>query len=357
MAMKWAFRIVLGIAALIAAIFVSAALMGTPERPVPDRLAGFHETTLDAPHRDVPLSVFMWYPATSDQPPELIGQNSLFYGFYAYRDAPADPVPKPVVLLSHGSGGNARGIGWLASHLATRGFVVLAFNHPETTSRDSLPSATFRIWERPDDMKALLDLAQTSLPLGISVDMERVGAVGFSLGGYSVLGLGGAEVSKAGFIDYCDRYPDKVDCGWMNASGLDFNTIDEARYESSNLDERVGVIVAIDPALPQALKEGGLDAVTVATKIVQLGETETIPEGLRWDKAATQLAQGERVVVTDTYHFAFLAECSRLGKVVISIGSDENICSDQGTRDRGEVHTELHQIIGDFLADKLGASN
>ena len=123
--MKWVFRIVLGIAALIAAIFVSAMLMGTSERPIPDRLAGFHETTLSVAHRNAPLSVFMWYPATSDQVPELIGQNALFYGFHAYRDATTDSAPKPVVLLSHGSGGNAKGIGWLASDLATRGFVVL----------------------------------------------------------------------------------------------------------------------------------------------------------------------------------------------------------------------------------------
>ena len=127
----------------------------------------------------------------------------------------------------------------------------------------------------------------------------------------------------------------------MNASGLDLNTIDEACYESSNLYPRVGAILSIELALPQALKADGLSAVTVAIRIVQLGETETKPEGLRWDEVPMQLVKGERVVVPNTYHFAFLAECSRLGKVVISIGSEENICSDQGTRDRGEVHTEL----------------
>lgn len=67
----------------------------------------------------------------------------------------------------------------------------------------------------------------------------------------------------------------------MNASGLDLNTIDEARYESSSLDPWVGAVVSIDPALPQTLKADGLSAVTVATRIVQLGETEAIPEGLR----------------------------------------------------------------------------
>jgi len=50
----------------------------------------------------------MWYPAISDQVPELIGQNALFYGFHAYRDATTDSEPKPVVPLSHGSGGKRR---------------------------------------------------------------------------------------------------------------------------------------------------------------------------------------------------------------------------------------------------------
>jgi predicted dienelactone hydrolase len=110
---------------LIAAIFVSAMLMGTSERPISDRLAEFHETTLSVAHRNASLSVFMWYLASSDQVPELIGQNALFCGFYAYRDGTTNSEPKPVVLLFHGSGGNAKGIGWLASDLATRGFVVL----------------------------------------------------------------------------------------------------------------------------------------------------------------------------------------------------------------------------------------
>jgi hypothetical protein len=50
-------------------------LMGTSERSIRDRLAEFHETTLSVAHRNVPLSVFMWYLASSDQVPELIGQT------------------------------------------------------------------------------------------------------------------------------------------------------------------------------------------------------------------------------------------------------------------------------------------
>lgn len=355
--MKWFLRIVLGLVALFAGVIAAAFLLGTSPRPVPDALAGFHQTTLDVAHRAAPLPLFIWYPAISDAAPELIGQNALFYGFFAFRDAKPKDGPYPVIVLSHGSGGNALGLGWLASDLAARGIIVLAVNHPGTTSGDSFPEATVKVWERPDDMKALLDFAAAELPLDLIADMERVGAVGFSLGGYSALALGGAEVSKSHFIDYCRSFPDKLDCGWMNAAGLDFDAIDAVRYEQSNRDSRLKAIVAVDPALPLALKDGGLAAVTAPTLLVQLGQTETIAEGMRWNVAVSDFRDGRLYTAPDTYHFAFLAECSALGGIVIAIAGDDNICADKGTRDRGEVHTELRGVIGDFLTDTLGSAN
>lgn len=355
--MKWVVRILLGIAGIVGCLLIAGLALGTSERTLPEKLVGFYQTTLDVPHRNAALPVFVWYPAESDAAAELIGQNALFYGFHAQRDAAADQTPAPVVVLSHGSGGNALSLGWLATELAARGMIVVATNHPGTTSRDSFPDATVRVWERQDDLKALLDYASSDLPHGLTSDMDRVGALGFSLGGFSVLGLGGAEVSKERFIDYCTRYPDKLDCGWMNANGLDFDAIDAVRYEQSNRDPRVKAIVAVDPALPLALKEGGLTAVTADTLVVQLGETETIAEGMRWGTAVPRIANGSFYQTPNTYHFAFLAECSTLGKIIIATAGDDNICADKGTRDRGEVHTELRTIIGDFLTKSLIAPN
>ena len=100
---------------------------------------GYQTTTLHVSHRDVFLNLFIWYPTDDDGPTELIGQNKLFYGHYVRPNSPSKSGVHPVVVFSHGSGGNALLVGWLAEALAEQGYVVLAANHPGTTSRDSLP--------------------------------------------------------------------------------------------------------------------------------------------------------------------------------------------------------------------------
>lgn len=336
-----------GVAVLLVGFVFFAS---TEEREAPGMLAGFHETTLLVAHRDQALPVFVWYPSDAAQSAELINQNALFYGFHTMRDAPARVTPSPVIVLSHGSGGNAPGLGWIASQLAANGMIVLATNHPGTTSRDSLPSETVKIWERPADLAALLDFAESGLPLDIRADMSRVAAMGFSLGGYSALSLAGVTASKAQFTTYCETYPDKIDCGWMNAAGLDFEAIDQARYEQSNKDARVDVVVSVDPALPLAVRPDGLDALDAKTLVLQLGATDTIPEGLRWGAVAQRASLIRLDAVEDTYHFAFLAECSLMGKVIIGLAGDDNICADYGTRPRQEVHAEVASMVLEFLA-------
>jgi predicted dienelactone hydrolase len=235
-----------------------------------------------------------------------------------------------------------------AAPARTAGFteVTLSVAHRDT----DLP---VRVWERAQDISALLDFAQAGLPLGISADLERVGAMGFSLGGYATLAVAGVTVSKDRFIAYCEAHPDEIDCGWMNEGGLDFQAIDRALYEQDNRDARIAAIVAIDPALPRAITDAGLAALSVPTRIIQLGETETLFEGMRWGTLAEGAPTMEHFIMPDTYHFGFLAECSLMGRVIIATAGDDNICSDAGTRPRADVHAEITPIVVDFLSEQL----
>ena len=332
---------------------IAASFLDTEERAVPDRLAGFHETQISLPHRGAPIPLFVWYPVVGEGTPELIGQNSLFYGFHALRDAPVPDRKLPVVLVSHGSGGNAVSLGWLASHLATQGAMVVATNHPGTTSRDSTPEATVRIWERPQDLSAILDLITNDAPVGLQPDLDNVAALGFSLGGFSVLSLAGVEASKPRFIEYCATFPDKLDCGWMNEGGLDFDAIEQDKYEQSNLDPRIEAVIAIDPALPLAATPESLAEMALPALVIQLGETKTIPPGMLWEDNVTQMPNAQTAVIPETYHFAFLAECSTLGRIIIGLAGDDNICSDNGTRNRPEIHAEVREKTAAFLAKVL----
>lgn len=354
--MKWIVRGVAALVGLALLVFGGAWLAGTHERPVAARLAGYHADTLRVSHRDVPLPLHIWYPAIQGGTPELLGQNALFYGEHVLRDAMPAPGTAPVVVLSHGSGGNAVGIGWIASELALRGMIVIAANHPGTTSRDSEPARTVEVWERPEDMTALLDLLAEAPPLGLEPDMTRVAALGFSLGGFSALSLAGVRVSKQKFIDYCAANAGKDDCGWMQAAGVDFDAIDTTRYEQSNRDPRIGVAAAVDPALPLAVPEGGTDGVSAAVMIVNLGAPGDVPAAMRADGLAARIPNAVYANVPGARHFSFLAECSALGKVVIGLAGDDNICSDRHLRNRGEIHAELRGIVGGFLADRLGVA-
>lgn len=97
----------------------------------------------------------------------------------------------PLVLLSHGTGGSAEQMSWLAEPLAEAGFLVAAVDHHGNNHRDGFTVPGFAFWaDRPRDLTFALDHL---------LDHEQVGAVGaagFSLGGYTAAALVGARLAR-----------------------------------------------------------------------------------------------------------------------------------------------------------------
>lgn len=200
--MKVFLRVVAAVLGFCAVLFAVALLNQTSPRPQPAVVPGYTSVTISVAHRKVPVTLHIWYPADATSAPQLLAQNALFYGAWVRPDAPALSNAAPVVLLSHGSGGNAERLGWIAGRLAAAGMIVVAPNHPGTTSNDSDPFQTVKVWERPQDLSAALDFIEKTPPFGIRVDPARVGVMGYSLGGFSGLSLSGVRLSKQAFIDY-----------------------------------------------------------------------------------------------------------------------------------------------------------
>jgi predicted dienelactone hydrolase len=208
----WIVRGLIGLGLVTAALFVTATFLDTTERPPTFESPGYLVTEMVVPGRMLPVRLHVWYPTDSQGDPQLIGQNGLFYGSHVRPDAPPVAGALPVVVISHGSGGNAERLGWLAGYLAHLGMIVAAPDHPGTTSGDSDPFLTPLIWERTDHLTAALDLLQNASPGGLQADLTRVASVGFSLGGYTAISLGGVRVTKDAFIDHCAANPDAADC-------------------------------------------------------------------------------------------------------------------------------------------------
>ena len=315
---------------------------------------GYLATEIAADHREVPLPLHLWYPAEPGTPAEAIGRNAMFVGSQAHPGAEPIGERAPVVLMSHGSGGNAAALGWIAAALAERGMIVAAPDHPGTTSGDSLPERTIMPWERAWDMTVVLDRLERDPPEGLAPDIDRVAALGFSLGGHTALRLLGARASKDAFIDYCEGN-EALDCGWLAEGGVDLGSIEALLYEGQDRDPRVDAAVAVDPALAHATVGGSLEAIDVPVLLVSLGAEGTIPAGLEVDAIAGALPTARRHFVEGAVHFSFLGECRRLGRIVIGAMEEEPICEDP-RRPRAEIHDELREVIGDFLEETFATA-
>lgn len=345
--MRWT-GIAAGVAILlVAALLTAVSRLDTGDRPVPTAAPGHRVLTLAVAHREAPLTVHAWYPTDDAGPMAWLGRNALFYGAAVRPDAAPAPGPHPVALLSHGSGGNAAALGWFAAALALDGWLVLTPNHPGTTSGDSVPARTPQMWERTADLSAILDAADG---WALGADTTRVAATGFSLGGATVLALSGARLSKARFLDDCAAHAGELDCGWMLRAGVDLAAIDAARDAADLSDRRVTAAVAVDPALGRAMVPAALAAIATPVLILALGAPATQPAGRRADDVAAAIPRATYAALPGTGHFAFTAECAPLGRIVIGLSGEENICGASGPRPRAEIHAEVLARVLPFLA-------
>ncbi|EKE45298.1 hypothetical protein OCGS_0388 [Oceaniovalibus guishaninsula JLT2003] len=313
---------------------------------------GHIATEIDVAHRDVPLPVHVWYPTDQRDPVTRLGGNAVFVGAPVVEDAQSLGDPAPVVLVSHGSGGNAANLGWLANALTDRGVIVVAPNHPGTTSGDSLPQRTVMPWERADDLGAILDWLKRAPPEGLSPDLDRVGVLGFSLGGHTALRVAGARVSKSAFIAYCEGNIG-LECQWLADGGADLTAIDATRYEADDRDARIEAVIAVDPALAQAYTAESLGRIDVPVLLINLGDPETIPAGVDAAAIAPTIPGARHLYVSGASHFSFLGRCTWLGWAVVGLSGEDPICADPGPRARADIQAEIATAAGAFLSDVL----
>lgn len=189
----------------------------------------------------------------------------------------------PLVLISHGSGSRAEGMAWIAARLASEGFIVAGTNHPGTTSGDSTPAETPRIWERTDDLSTLVTALTSSKDWTGTIDADKVGVLGFSLGGSAAMEIAGARADLQSYINYCDTFATSMDCQWfaggrgykneeqIDVPKLDLGSIDKTRFEQQNRDPRIRSAVLVDPGLALAFQPESLEKIDIPLTFINLG--------------------------------------------------------------------------------------
>jgi predicted dienelactone hydrolase len=145
------------------------------------------------------LTGMVWSPCAATAADVMVGGVPL----PGVKGCPIAGSQLPLVVFSHGSGGNFRGHHDTAETVAAAGFIVAAINHPGDNSRDASRTDELSILiERPADIKRLTDYMLGAWPEAATIDPARVGLFGFSRGGYTGLVVIGGNPDFRGGLAY-----------------------------------------------------------------------------------------------------------------------------------------------------------
>ena len=333
-----------------AVALIAATLLG--HTAIADQ-AGYKPFATDAPHHGRGMIGAVFYPAGEGGRSFTLADSPVFHGVTVTEEASVADGAFPIVLISHGMGGNIRSLTWLSTALAARGAVVVSVNHPNSTWGDFDLGAGLRHWTRTQDLSLALDVVLSDPQLAGALDPSRVMVAGFSYGGWTALSMAGLRGSHAGMVSHCEAYKavsNHCDVVLSEAHGL--RTIAVDNWDASYRDDRVTHAVAIDPGLTWGLTPDHLSDLAAHVTLVGLGNGPDRMLATDFDKSglAEMLPLADIFRIAPAMHFTALPLCKPMAEEILQEEQDDPVCSDPEGTDRAAVH----QQIVDAIAGQLG---
>ena len=319
---------------LVAALFSSAL---RPERPV-----GFQVVrAVDAQGK--PFALGIWYPTSA--PPAFRWSGQFF--MYVASNGPVVGTNLPLIAISHGTGGGINSHADLALALAAAGNVVAAPMHLDNFQDMSSVGSPAYITGRTRHLRATIDHMLTQWTGRQQIDRARIGAYGFSIGGFTVLTAAGATPDLAGVAHYCDNNTEFA-CDMLRQSK---SFLLEAQLppgaDQFEQDSRIKAIVVAAPGLGFTFKDAStLHKVKIPVQLWQGEKDDSVPYAS--NARYVQEGLGHQVdfqTLRNASHYSFLVPC---GPIKIT-----PVCADPEQFDRAAAHRNMNQRVVAFFADKL----
>lgn len=213
---------------------------------------------------------------------------------------------RPLIVISHGNGGDFRSHEATARALAQAGFTVAALTHTGDNWRDQSQAAN--VAQRPRQIHVLIDYLTGQWDGRAGIDPDRIGAFGFSSGGFSVLTAAGGKPDLSRVIDHCRANPNLYDCRLVSAHP---EAIQSAAVQKWVHDTRIKAVVAAAPALGFTFTREGLSGVTQPVQLWRAEDDHVLPSPFYAEPVRDALPRPpEYRVVPSADHFDFLPPCS-----------------------------------------------
>ncbi len=337
--MKWFGRTLIVIVVLVCCIVGYAVLTAArTENPV-----GFQviQTTDADGHL---FTVGVWYPTQAQpKPTTLLGVVLMDVA----RNAPVSGSDLPLVAISHGNGGGPASHVDLALALANAGYVVAAPMHSGDNYADqsSVGSASW-LSRRTSELHGTVDYMLNNWAGRDHISPQRIGAFGFSAGGFTVLTAVGAQPDLRLVATHCAKSPEFV-CDLLRSVNSSYLNADAPTMgDAFSPDLRIKAAVVAAPGLGFTMVPNGLDNVSVPIQLWSAEDDINVPYAT--NTRLVREALGPWVdfhSVDDAVHFSFLTPCGLLGP--------PEICSDPGQFDRKAFHANMNTSIIAFFEKHL----
>lgn len=285
-----------------------------------------------------PFAIGVWYPAAAQppSPPNPMG---------AVQNAPISGRGLPLVVISHGNGGGLASHIDLALALARAGYVAAAPMHPGDNFQDPSASGLATLYSgRNRQFRLAIDHLLATWPGHEALDAEKVGAFGFSAGGFTVLTAAGAQPDMRLIPKHCAQSPEFI-CEVLRHYKSPLLNADAPAAEPMQASPRIKAVVAAGPGLGFTLTPAAMAAVKAPLQLWSGEKDDKVPYATNARLIIEALAQHGRKVefhdVPNAGHMSFLAPC---GPVQIP-----ELCSDPEGMDRAAFHAAMNaQVVGFF---------
>ncbi len=314
------------------------------------------------------LTTTIWYPAESSsvEKPQWIGppDSPLFNAGIAAPDAAIAKTPAkfPLIVISHGTGGSALSMAWMGTVLAAHGYIAAAVNHPGNNATEAYTPQGFSTWwERARDLSVVIDKMLADSTFGARIDSRRIGAAGFSLGGYTMVEIAGGTTDVPAYLAFCKspradaicksppEFPDLVEqFNKLRDSDAAFQAVLRHAGDSYR-DRRVRAVFAMAPALGPAFTPAGLAKIAIPVDIVAGASDQNVPIASSARYFAAHIPGAKLVILPGgVAHYTFLDSCADAGHKRLAL-----LCTDAAGVDRDAIHSQANDLALRFFAAHL----